>query len=138
MLLCDSAQEMGGKLYVLGGGWSILNMPPGAPVNMALAVKIGVPWDQTNRRMVIRIALMTEDGEQFEAPGAGPVEVSTQVEVGRPPGLKPGTDIDLPMAFAFNGLVLEPGGYRWELEINGGQEAKTAFRVLDPQRGGMP
>ena len=35
LLLCDHAQEVGGKLYVLGGGWSIYR---GTPVTMALAV----------------------------------------------------------------------------------------------------
>jgi hypothetical protein len=41
MLLADAAQEAAGKLYILGGGWSVTGpqMPP-----MAIALKIDVPW----------------------------------------------------------------------------------------------
>jgi len=38
MLLCDSAQAVGGKLYILGGGWTMLaKIQPRA--RMPLAVK---------------------------------------------------------------------------------------------------
>ena len=47
ILLADSAQAINGKLYILGGGWSIAD--PG-PVVMALAMKIEVPWDQAKRQ----------------------------------------------------------------------------------------
>ncbi len=129
MLLCDSAQECGGKLNILGGGWSLLQVP-NVPVNMALAVKVAVPWDQTNRPLKIRAALMTEDGEPVEVEGVGPIEATGQVTVGRPPHVKPGTDLDLPFVLPFNGIQLDPGGYRWELEIDGEPAARTPFRVL--------
>src|SRR5688572_18666622 len=41
MLLCDAAQVVDGKLYLLGGGWSFVGPDP-AP--MAIAIKIDVPW----------------------------------------------------------------------------------------------
>ena len=39
-MLADSAQEVGGKLYILGGGWSVTGpvVPPSA-----VAIKIDVP-----------------------------------------------------------------------------------------------
>jgi hypothetical protein len=40
ILLADAAQAAGGKLYILGGGWSITSTPtPPA----ALAIKIDIP-----------------------------------------------------------------------------------------------
>ena len=45
MMLADSAQAIGGKLYVLGGGWSITGP---APTPSAIVIKIDVPWDQAN------------------------------------------------------------------------------------------
>ena len=39
-MLADAAQVAGGKLYVLGGGWSVLY----APAPFAIALKIEVPW----------------------------------------------------------------------------------------------
>jgi hypothetical protein len=96
MLLCDAAQEVGGKLYVLGGGWSVIWIP-NVPTPVALAVKLAVPWDETNRPHEVRAQLLTEDGEPVDI-GTGPMAAGGNIEVGRPPGLKPGTPIDVPFA----------------------------------------
>jgi hypothetical protein len=53
-----------------------------------------------------------------------------QMEVGRPPGIKPGSDLNAPVAFAFNGVNLPVGGYRWELWIDDKQKAIAPFRAL--------
>src|SRR3974377_2306378 len=68
MLLCDYAQEVAGKLYVLGGGWSIYR---GTPVTMGLAVKIAVPWDGANMPHEFAARLVTEDGGDPVLPPAG-------------------------------------------------------------------
>src|SRR4051794_25682886 len=98
MLLCDSAQSVGGKLYVLGGGFSTIFAVPGALSTMALAIKIEVPWDQTNRKVTFEAKLLTDDGHDVDL-GAGPIAASGEFEVGRPPGVKAGTNIDVPLAF---------------------------------------
>ena len=54
MLLADFVQAVQGKLYVLGGGWSVTG--PGA-VQMGIAVKIEVPWDQANLQHAFRLTL---------------------------------------------------------------------------------
>ena len=128
MLLCDAAEEVGGKLYILGGGWSFLHRPD-VPTNMALAVKIAVPWNETNREHALRAHLLTEDGEAVEVGGEA-VEATGNFEVGRPPGVKPGSDLDAPFVLGFQ-LALPAGGYVWELEIDGETEARVPFRVLE-------
>jgi hypothetical protein len=136
MLLADAAQEVGGKLYVLGGGWSLKGPDP-AP--MALALKIAVPWNEANRRHPIRLLLLGEDGHPPELLGeagevtSAPVEFTGQLEVGRPVGLPEGTDIDAALAIGVGPLPLAPGhGYVWRLEIDGeSQETwQLPFRVL--------
>lgn len=129
MLLCDAADQQGGKLYILGGGWSVI-YAPGVPVNMALAVKLAVPWDQANEVHQLRAALLTDDGDPVDL-GTGAVQVEGEFEVGRPPGMKRGTAIDAPLALPFNGLALQPGGYVWILEIDGTEMARAPFRVLE-------
>ncbi len=118
MLLADSAQAVDGKLYILGGGWSMCG--PG-PTPMGLAIKIEVPWDRTNMQHSARIELLDADGEVVTPPGADePVVIEAEFEVGRPPGLKPGTPIDLPLAVNVAPLPLEPGQrYQWQLSIDG-------------------
>ncbi len=127
MLLCDAAQEVNGKLYILGGGWSYI-LAPKVPVNGALAIKVSVPWDRSNHRHKVRAALVTEDGDPVEI---GEVSVVTEgaFEVGRPPGIKPGTPLDAAFVLDFAGLVLETGGYVWELYINDTLEARVPLRV---------
>jgi len=43
MLLCDAAQVADGKLYILGGGWSMTGPDP---VPSAVALKIDVDWHE--------------------------------------------------------------------------------------------
>jgi hypothetical protein len=126
LLLCDAAQESGGKLYILGGGWT--GVVAETPFNMALAILIAVPWDQTNRQVKTEIRLMTDDGDPVEVDG-NVVQASLAFEVGRPPGTKPGAALSTPLTIAFNGLKLEAGGYRFELEIDGNPSATAPFRA---------
>ncbi|MEA2362591.1 MAG: hypothetical protein QOD71_1736 [Thermoleophilaceae bacterium] len=127
LLLCDAAQEANGKLYVLGGGWK--SVLPDTPFNMALAILIEVPWDQTNRKIKLTSVLMTDDGDPVEAPSGGVIEAAGDLEVGRPPGIKPGTGINVPIALSFNGVSLPAGGYRWEVHIDETMIASAPFRA---------
>ena len=87
MMLADSAQEADGKLFILGGGWSVTGpeIPPSA-----VAMKIDVPWDQANRPHEWVLELLTEDGQPLEIEGQA-LRVEGQFEVGRPPGTAPGS-----------------------------------------------
>src|SRR2546430_17577062 len=108
LLLADSAQEVAGKLYILGGGWSITT--PGTP--SAIAMKFEVPWDRANQRHGIELELVTADGDPVLVPGPDgdsvPLRIEGNLEVGRPAGLKPGTPIDAAMAINLGPLPLQP------------------------------
>ena len=116
LLLADSAQAVDGKLYILGGGWSIIGPDP---TPMAIAVKIDVPWDQTNRRHAWKLALLDSDWRPVTAEERE-IEIGGEFEVGRPVWTKPGTPIDLPLAINISSLPLEPDTrYVWRLSIDG-------------------
>ena len=125
MLLADAAQAIENKLYVLGGGWSITGPDP---TPSAIAIVLKVPWDEANARHDLRIELIDADGRPIlvgspEDQGK-PVVIESQFEVGRPPGLRPGTPIDLAFAVNISPLPLPPGGrYEWRLTIDGHSEA---------------
>lgn len=127
LILCDSAQEMGGKLYILGGGWSQLHQP-NVPTPMALAILIKVPWNQANEKHEFEAVLMNADGDRVEFEG-NQVAAQGEFETGRPAGLKPGVDLDVPAVLSFNGLALPAGGYRWEVFVDGAQMAVAPFHV---------
>lgn len=132
MLLADAAQAVGGKLYVLGGGWSVTG--PG-PATMAIAMKIDVPWDQTNLAHQWVLDLLDEDGSPVRIPapeGDQAVRINGNFEVGRPAGLVQGSPIDLPLAINIGPLPL-PAGTRcvWRLAIDGATDPawQLAFNV---------
>jgi len=120
MLLADSAQAAEGKLYVLGGGWSVTG--PG-PVPSAIAMKLEVPWDQANMPHHWELFLIDGDGQHVfvdTTEGTQPVEIRGDFEVGRPPGVPPGTPIDLPIAINISPMPLHPGSrFTWRLVVDG-------------------
>ncbi len=141
MLLADAAQAVGGKLYILGGGWSVTG--PG-PLPSALALKIEVPWDQANQRHNLQLALVDGDGQPVQVPtpvGERPLELTAQFEVGRPPGIVPGTPLDVAMAITLEPLPLRPGRrYVWRCTIDGNthEDWQAAFTTREEQQQQQP
>lgn len=128
ILLCDAAQVADGKLFILGGGWTLTG--PG-PFVHGLAMKLEVPWGQANRPHKIEASLHDEDG-QVVALGDPPTPVGfeTEFEVGRPPGIVEGTRLDLPFAVNLGAIELPPGrGYVWSIRISGVERGRARFRV---------
>jgi hypothetical protein len=136
MLLADYAQVADGKLIVIGGGWSLTGPDP-TPFGIALLIQ--VPWDQANQQHSLRLELLDADGvpvnAEAEDGGDQPIVFldDTQFEVGRPPGIKPGTPLDFPLALNSAPLQLEPGRYEWRLSIDGvaDEDWRLAFTVRD-------
>jgi len=119
LLLADAAEAIGGKLYILGGGWSIRDA---SPTPMAIAIKIEVPWTESNTRHKMRLVLFDEDGQPVTVPtpaGERPFEINSVFEVGRPPGLRPGTPLDFALAINIAPFPLRPDTrYVWHCSIN--------------------
>jgi len=116
MLLCDYCEAVNGKLYIMGGGWSVTG-PTASP--FGIAMQIQVPWDRANEQHTFRLELVDADGSPALV-GEQPLVADGQFEVGRPPGMKPGTPLDFPVAFNFPPLQLPPGArYEWRLTVDG-------------------
>ena len=129
MLLADSAQVADGKLYILGGGWSVTG--PG-PVPAAIALTIHVPWDQANADHTWRLELVDADGDPvlMAIPdGEQPVEMQGEFKVGRPADSKPGSRMDVPVAINLpGGHPTPPGGrFEWRLWID--DETRDEWRL---------
>jgi hypothetical protein len=130
VVLCDAAQAAEGKLYVLGGGWT--HAVGGQPMSCALAVVAAVPWGDANRQHHFAVSLKDLDGNPItQQTPMGEQEVGNegQFEVGRPAGIKAGSDLNAVLVFKFAGLQLEPGGYVWELTV-GDVTERTPFWVV--------
>jgi len=138
ILLCDAAEAINGKLYILGGGWSVTGP---APTPSALAIKIDVPWTDANRKVPLAVELLTADGLPVSVRdpmgNPQPVMLSLEFEVGRPPGLAHGTPLDATVAFGIPPLPLAPGQrYVWRLSIDG--ETKPHWQAAFSTREAPP
>jgi hypothetical protein len=121
LILADAAQVVGNKLFLLGGGWDVLTVNSGFPLQQrcAVAVSFRVPWNETNRPHNVEIEITDQDSR------ASLMKVSGQIEVGRPAGIPEGSAQRAQIA-ADVGLTLEsPGTY----VISAGVEGQGAKRV---------
>lgn len=130
LILADAVQTVGGKLYLLGGGWDsvIVNALP-APLPIAIAVGIDVKWTETNEQHKIELHIEDQDGRQL-------MKIEGAFEVGRPPGTAPGQSqrfqlaIPTPMTIEQLGTyvvkVLFPDEKTHELT----EQSRTTFRVV--------
>ena len=138
MILADSAQAVGGKLYILGGGW---NLTTGG-IPSAVAVVLNVSWDMANTRHEWRLELVDSDDQPVRPPGQDEViAAGGAFEIGRPAGLPIGTELISPIAINLGPLPLEPGRYVWRLLIDGDplETARVAFNVMQrDDAGGIP
>jgi hypothetical protein len=130
LILADAAQTVGGKLYLLGGGWDslIVNTLPAQQV-VAIAVGIEVKWTETNEQHKVELHMEDQDGNQL-------MKIEGAFEVGRPPGIAPGQSqrfqLAVPTPITFNQLgtyvvkVLFPDEKTRELT----EQSRTSFRVV--------
>jgi hypothetical protein len=121
MLLCDAAQVADGKLFILGGGWSLTGPDP---TPSAIAVKLEVPWSEADKAHHWELFLVDADGREVTIPGpdgtSQTIEIRGDFQVGRPTEIPEGSPIDLPLAFNLGPLPLTPGQrYTWRLVIDG-------------------
>jgi hypothetical protein len=134
LILADSAQVVGGKLYLLGGGWEILTVNRALPVDQrcAVALSIRVPWNETNRKQTFEIEVVSEDPATEEPKSLA--RVGGQFEVGRPPGIPPGQEQRVQLAIDMN-LRIDTVGTKAVIGRIAGQELRRIhFNVVPGPR----
>jgi hypothetical protein len=129
LILADNAQIVGNKLYLLGGGWDVLTVGSGFPVQQrcAVAASYKVPWNETNERHAVEIEVLNDDGLSLAT-------VQGQVEVGRPAGIPPGSDQRAQIAAEIVLGIEKESSFAIIARIEGVEVGRTQFRVV----GGLP
>jgi hypothetical protein len=134
LMLADAAQAVGGKLYILGGGWSILY----ADMPYAIALKIEVPWIEATAEHTFKLELLDADGQPVLGPdGETPMAtVEGTFQTGIPPGVRHGVPLDAVAAIPVPPIPLEAGHYyEWRLTIDGAghdKEWRLGFTRAEP------
>src|SRR5437588_10422751 len=123
LILSDAAQVVGGKLYLLGGGWDVLNVAGGFPAQqrLTIAAAFNVPWTETNRRQEVLIDIADEDGASLGT-------IQGQIEVGRPPGLPEGSDQRAQLSAEIALTFPRAATYSIVARINGQEGKRLSFR----------
>ena len=132
LILCDFAETdpAGGKVHMLGAGWSLTGPQPSMQSVVAL-IKVG--WNEANQPTSFVLRLTDADGAVVHIPGpAGPqaLEFTGRMEVGRPPGIPEGSEIDASFVVPLQPLSLAPGQrFTWRLSFGDQEAASESFYV---------
>lgn len=130
MLTADAVQLAEGKLWMLGAGWT--RIPANVPAPQGLGVIVHVPFDMANQTLKLEVSLIDADGQPvLRGEPPAPVGAGGEFEIGRPAGVKPGERLDFQMAFRFNGMHHEPGGYVWECSVQDEVLARWPFQAVE-------
>jgi len=125
LIVADAAEVVGGKLYLMGGGWEVLYINTGFPVQHPFSIALGlsVPWNETNQRHNVTVEISDEDGNQ-----AG--KMSGQLEIGRPAGLPAGQPQLFIIAMSSVLGVKKPGNLVIVARIEDQEAKRVHFRIL--------
>jgi len=143
LILCDFAETdpAAGKVHMLGAGWSVTGPQPAMQTVVAL-IKVG--WNEANRPIDFVLRLTDGDGAVVHVPGpagAQTLEITGRMEVGRPPGIPEGSEIDASFVVPLQPVPLTPGQrFTWRLNFGDEEAASESFyvRPLPPQMGLPP
>ncbi len=131
LVLADAAEAINGKHYILGGGWDTIwaaSFPVAHPV-LTLALRVSVPWNDTNQTLGMEIDIIDADGQSIIPNPPGPLRA--QMNAGRPPNLPQGAAQAVPLVFRLQNLqFLRPGAYVVAVRSGGGEIGRVAFNVM--------
>ncbi len=124
-VLADAAQAVGGKIFILGGGWNVYrsaNYP--APVQLAVACGLGFAASEVGGRYPLKIVIADEAGVPVVP------ELNGQIETGQlAPDLPQGLPVKVPVAWNVSFGVPRPGKYTIVITV-GSAQAELAFDAI--------
>jgi hypothetical protein len=133
VMLTDYAESLNGKLYTLGAGWNVLRFPE-LPQEWRFTVGLGidVAWDETNRRQALEVVIQDPDGTELGE------DLSMELEAGRPPGLPPGQEQRMVIAFNVGATFDAAGPHAVVVRSSDEELERSRFYVVQvPQEPGQ-
>jgi hypothetical protein len=124
-VLADAAQAVGGKIFILGGGWNVFrsgNYP--APVQLAVAIGVGFASTEIGIRYPVKIVIADETGVPVVP------ELNGQIETGQfAPDVPVGLPVKVPLAWNVSFAVPRPGRYGIVITV-GASQADLSFDAI--------
>ena len=124
-LLADAAQAVGGKVFILGGGWNVFRAPNyPAPVQLAIAMGLSFTSNEVGIKYPLNVVIADEAGVPIVP------EMKGQVETGQPaPDVPKGTSVKVPVAINMNMPLPHPGTYGIVVTA-GSSNAQLSFEAI--------
>jgi hypothetical protein len=124
-LLADAAQAVGGKIFVLGGGWNLFRSPTfPAPVQLAVAIGLGFTSNEVGVKCPLSVVIADDAGVPIIP------EVKGQVETGQAaPDMPKTASVKIPVAININLSLPHPGTYGIVVTA-GSSTAQLSFEAI--------
>jgi len=125
LLLCDSAQVANGKLFILGGGWTLYRAA-NYPTNIQIGLAVDVSFNRTEAgvKFPLKVSIADEAGIPIIPAMDG------QIEAGQPAQEVPkGALLKLPLAINTALQLPRPGRYTIVMSV-GSSKVQTSFEAI--------
>jgi hypothetical protein len=120
LMLAQAANDAGGLLQVIGGGWTQIGPDP-AP--FAIAGTMEFPWEAAGVPQKVRFDLLDDQGKPVmngDPSGEKPIAIDGEWNVAPAPGIPRGTPLTAIIAINLPPQRFTPGSrYEWRMEVNG-------------------
>jgi hypothetical protein len=127
-MVADAVEAIGGKLYMLGGGWDMIWVGSfDQPVPFGLACTVLVPWNETDDDHVFSVSIENEDGGEV-AP-----RLDVPFKTGRSPTTPKGAPTRVAVGIKAAILLPGPGGYAFVGRVDGRDDSER--RTIVHARG---
>jgi hypothetical protein len=124
-VLADAAQAVGGKIFILGGGWNVYRSASyPAPVQLAVAIGIGFASNEIGIGYPVKIVIADEAGVPVVPELNGLIETG-QLAADLPKGLP----VKVPVAWNVSFAVPRPGKYGIVISV-GSSQAELSFDAI--------
>lgn len=125
LMLADAAQVVGGKLFLLGGGWTIWRAPS-YPTRAQFSIAAGfrIDWDETDVPHPMEMQIHAPDGKQI-------LRAEGRVQAGRPQGVIEGASQLVMLAVSAPVTFEATGPYELTLTMNDEVEWVVPFDCIE-------
>ncbi len=126
-MLADAAVVQAGKLYIHGGGWDSISVEalPATHPTFALVLILRIEYAEALQNIPFSAELLDEDNVSL-----GP-RLEAVINVGHPPGSRPGAPTFMPIQWTLNMVELpHAGGYQFRVSTGEKQLGSVPFRVI--------